>query len=213
MQITATDQPASHNNFTKQYHVSPYLNPSSIFTLGCFESTISCKSSKMAKMTLFGPHGNLRCYQRLLYFDDYPVSGSQITAGCRGYHGFLIFRLSDIIITFYVKILIDQLLSSGAIPGLDFRLVSPYSFRKTAETNLTSNDLTTSVATPSGLYDASSMKDLYITVDDKRVHSDIMKELPQNGIFANISLPITKGIGSQLNLTVTVQNAFFWQDK
>ena len=65
-----------------------------------------------------------------------------------------------------------------------------------AETNLTSNDLATSAATPSGLYDASSMKDLYITVDDKRVHSDIMKELPQNGIFANISLPITKGIGS-----------------
>ena len=41
------------------------------------------------------------------------------------------------------------------------------------------------------------MRDLYITVDDKRVHSEIMKELPQNGIFANISLPITKGIGSK----------------
>ena len=147
-------------------------------------------------MTLFEPHGNLRFHQRLLYFDDYPVSGSQITAGCRGYSGFLIFRLSDIIITFYVKILIDQLLSSGAFPDLDFRPASPYLFRNTAGTNLTSNDLATSSPTPSGLYDASSMRDLYITVDDKKVHSDIMKELPQNGIFANISLPITKGIGS-----------------
>ena len=76
---------------------------------------------------------------------------------------------------------------------------------------MTSNDLTTSAATPSGLYDAASMKDLYITVDDKRVHSDIMKELPQNGIFANISLPITKGIGSNeklpwFNLTLRVRN-------
>ena len=82
---------------------------------------------------------------------------------------------------------------------------------------MTSNDLTTSAAIPSGLYDASSMKDLYITVDDKKVHSDIMKELPQNGIFANISLPITKGIGSNeklpevqgLNLTVMVRNDSF----
>ena len=78
---------------------------------------------------------------------------------------------------------------------MDFRLDSPISFRKMADTNLTSNDLVTPSPTPSGLYDASSMRELYITVDDKKVHSDIMKELPQNGIFANISLPITKGIG------------------
>ena len=63
-------------------------------------------------------------------------------------------------------------------------------------TNVTSNDLVKSSVTPIGLYEHSEMSKLFITVDSKKVHSAIMKELPQNGIFANISLPITKGIGS-----------------
>jgi len=58
------------------------------------------------------------------------------------------------------------------------------------DTNVTSIDPVTSSAVPVGLHYA--MRDLYITVDNKKVHSEIMKELPQNGIFANISLPITK---------------------
>ena len=61
---------------------------------------------------------------------------------------------------------------------------------------MTSNELAKSSVSPRGLKEAAEMSNLYITVDSKKVHSAIMKELPQNGIFANISLPITKGIGS-----------------
>ena len=61
---------------------------------------------------------------------------------------------------------------------------------------MTSNELPKSSVSPRGLHEAAEMSNLYITVDSKKVHSAIMKELPQNGIFANISLPITKGIES-----------------
>ena len=52
--------------FESEFHFEPKI----IWKLPYLESRLT------AKMTLFRPHGNLRFYQRLLYFDDYPVSGS-----------------------------------------------------------------------------------------------------------------------------------------
>ena len=63
----------------------------------------------------------------------------------------------------------------------------------TEESFLSPSSLATSMTANDPLYDPMYTKKLFITVDDKRVHSAVMKEQEQNGIFANISLPIMRG--------------------
>ena len=74
-QITQQLTTISPSNFTNITWVLIWIRVP-FWTQDSLEVTICRKSTEMAKMTLFGPHGNLRCHQRLLYFDDYPVSGS-----------------------------------------------------------------------------------------------------------------------------------------